>query len=127
MNHASRILILILILFLGNSLIAQVKISSWNLQNFGKTRTEAEINFIATTLKDFDIIALQEVVAGYGGAQAVARLAAELNRKGEKWEYIVSNPTMSSSPQASERYAYLWKSSKVKLLGRGWLDQNFVR
>jgi hypothetical protein len=31
------------------------------------------------------IIAIQEVVAGYGGAQAVAKLADELNRKGSKW------------------------------------------
>jgi deoxyribonuclease-1-like protein len=57
---------------------------SWNIQNFGKSKSEVEINFIANTLKNYDIIAIQEVVAGYGGAQAVAKLAAELNRKGAK-------------------------------------------
>jgi hypothetical protein len=30
-------------------------------------------------VRDYDIIAIQEVVAGYGGAQAVAKLADELN------------------------------------------------
>jgi len=69
------------LIFWNASLFAQVKISSWNLQNFGKTKSEQEVNFIANTLKEFDIIAIQEVVAGYGGAKAVARLADELNRK----------------------------------------------
>jgi hypothetical protein len=41
----------------------------------------AESAFIAKYIKDYDIIAIQRVVAGYGGAQAVARLTNELNRK----------------------------------------------
>ncbi|MCJ7756744.1 MAG: endonuclease, partial [Gillisia sp.] len=49
------------LIFWNVSLIAQVKISSWNLQNFGKTKSEQEINFIANSLKEFDIIAIQEV------------------------------------------------------------------
>ena len=71
---------------------------------------------MANTLREFDVIALQEVIAGYGGAQAVARLAGELNRTGAKWDFVVSNPTQSSSPQAAERYAYLWKTSQVTKL-----------
>jgi hypothetical protein len=61
-----------------------------------KSKSEVEINFIANTLKNYDIIAIQEVVAGYGGAQAVAKLADELNRKGSKWDYVISDPTSSS-------------------------------
>ncbi len=104
---------------------AQVKISSWNLQNFGKTKSDQELNFIANTLKEFDIIAIQEVVAGYGGAQGVARLADELNRKGSKWDYVISDPTLSK-PYGTERYAYLWKPSKVKKVQQAWLEQNFL-
>lgn len=127
LNHNFHKLILIIccLIFSTSFLIAQVKISSWNLQNFGKTKTEAEINFIAGTLKDFDIIALQEVVAGYGGAQAVARLADELNRSGSKWDYAISDPT-KSTPYATERYAYLWKTSKVKKVQRAWLEQVYM-
>ena len=125
-SYAFRILIFsILFLFYQGILFAQVKISSWNLQNFGKTKSVAEIEFIANTLKDFDIVAIQEVVAGYGGSQAVARLADALNRKGAKWDYVVSVPT-ESTPYASERYAFLWKASKIKELQRGWLEQNYV-
>jgi endonuclease/exonuclease/phosphatase family metal-dependent hydrolase len=61
---------------------------SWNIQNFGKSKSEVEINLLQYTLKNYDIIAIQEVVAGYGGAQAVAKLADELNRKGSKWDYV---------------------------------------
>lgn len=106
-------------------LFAQVKISSWNLQNFGKTKTATEIEFIANTLKDFDIVALQEIVAGFGGTQAVAKLADELNGKGAKWEYTVSDPT-KSTPYATERYAYLWKTAKVKKIRQARLEQRYV-
>jgi hypothetical protein len=37
----------------------------------------------------------------------------------------VSDPT-ESTPYATERYAYLWKTARVKKLGKGWLDQNYV-
>jgi endonuclease/exonuclease/phosphatase family metal-dependent hydrolase len=43
---------------------------SWNIQNFGKSKSEVEINFIANTLKNYDIIAIQEVVAGYGASSS---------------------------------------------------------
>lgn len=105
--------------------IAQIKLSTWNIQHMGKSKTAERITYMADLLKDFDVVALQEVVAGTGGAQAVARLADELNRKGAKWDYVISNPT-KSSPYSSERYAYLWKTSKIQIIGRAWLDQNFV-
>ena len=104
--------------------MAQVKVCSWNIQHFGKTKSDAEILYIANTLKDFDIIAIQEVVAGPGGAQAVARLADELNRKGSKWDYVISDPTIST-PYASERYAYLWKPSRVTKGREAWLEHHY--
>lgn len=120
-----RLLCIFFLLLSSNLLLAQVKISSWNLQNFGKTKSEAEIGFMANTLKDFDVVAIQEVVAGYGGSLAVAKLADALNLKGEKWEYVVSEPTQST-PYATERYAYLWKSAFVEHVEKAWLDQNYV-
>ncbi len=113
--------LIIFFFFVLNLCQAQIKISSWNLKNFGKSKTQKEIEFIVQSLKHTDIIAIQEVVAGYGGPQAVAQLAAELNRKGTSWDYIVSPPT-NSSPYKSERYAYLWKTTQVKIAGRAFLD-----
>jgi endonuclease/exonuclease/phosphatase family metal-dependent hydrolase len=110
--------------FLCSLGFSQTKLLSWNLENFGKTKSHQEIGYIANTLKSYDIIAIQEVVAGYGGAQAVARLADELNRKGDKWNYTISDPT-SSSANKTERYAFIWKTSKVKLKGKAWLEKKY--
>lgn len=103
---------------------SQTKLLSWNLENFGKSKSDQEIAFIANTIKDCDIVTIQEVVAGNGGTQAVARLADELNRKGTKWDYRISNPT-SSSAYKTERYAFLWKPSVLKLKGKPWLEQKY--
>jgi len=101
-----------------------VSICSWNLKDFGKSKTDKEIDFIASTLHKFDIIAIQEVVAGDGGAQAVARLQASLNRTGSTWDYNVSNPT-SSSAYKTERYAYIWNKNKVVKIGDAWLEKQY--
>lgn len=63
-------------------------------------------------------------MAGYGGVQAVARLADELNRKGAKWDYVISEPT-SSSAYKTERYAFIWKTGKLKKIGRPWLEKKY--
>lgn len=120
-----KIILISCCLLWSGLLLAQVRLCSWNLQNFGKTKSEAEIRFMANALRDFDVIAIQEVVAGYGGPQAVGRLADELNRKGDKWDYEISDPT-HSTPYATERYAYIWKTNKVKKLEKAWLEQQYV-
>ncbi len=101
---------------------AQVSLCSWNLKDFGKSKSNETIEFIANTIKDYDIIAIQEVVAGDGGAQAVARLNDALNRKGFKWDYSVSNVTSGENSYKKERYAFIWKTSKVKLVGKPLLE-----
>jgi endonuclease/exonuclease/phosphatase family metal-dependent hydrolase len=112
------------LILLSLTLYSQTKILSWNLENFGKSKSEKTIEFISNTIKDYDIIAIQEVVAGYGGAQAVAKLADELNRKGNKWDYIISDPT-SSSAYKTERYAFIWKTATVKKIGKAWLEKKY--
>ena len=100
-----------------------LKIVTWNIQNLGRTKDAEEIHSIAKIIKNYDIIALQEVTAkDPKGAQAVAKIADELNRMGDNWTYTVSDPTKSPSPNISERYAYLWRKSKIQLLGKAHLD-----
>jgi endonuclease/exonuclease/phosphatase family metal-dependent hydrolase len=115
--------ILSLLLF-TSSLFSQTKLLSWNIENLGSSKSNAAITFIANTLRDFDIVAIQEVVAGDGGAQAVAKLADELNRKGAQWDYTISDPTTSSAYK-TERYAFLWKTSKIKKIGKAWLEKKY--
>jgi len=100
-----------------------IKIVSWNIQHLGRTKTSEDIYEIARILRDFDIVAIQEVVAkDPAGAQAVAKIADELNRMGFQWDYQVSDPTKSPSVYISERYAFLWKPSRVQMLQRAQLD-----
>ena len=98
---------------------------TWNIRDLGRTKNTQEIIEIAKILRDFDIVAIQEVVAkDPAGAQAVAKIADELNRMGSKWDYQISNPTKSPSVYSSERYAFLWKTSKVSLLKKAYLDKD---
>ena len=104
-----------------------VSICSWNLMNFGKSKSDAELEVIANNLKSYDIVMIQEVVAGDpGGAQAVGRLGVILNRKGVKWEYRISDVTSGENSYKRERYAFIWKPSKVTLLGKPWLEIKYT-
>jgi len=97
-----------------------IKLVSWNIRDFGQTKSSEELDEIAEIVRDVDIIAIQEVVAGYGGAQAVAKLTDMLNRKGNNWDYVISNPT-NSSKYVTERYAFIWKTKHIKIKNRGGL------
>jgi deoxyribonuclease-1-like protein len=102
------------------SQVDAIQFVSWNIRDFGQTKSNEELNEIAEILRDVDIIAIQEVVAGYGGAQAVAKLTDILNRKGSKWDYVISNPT-NSTKYVTERYAFVWKTKNIKIKNRGTL------
>ena len=105
---------------------ATISICSWNLKDFGRSKSDVEIAFIANTIKDFDIVIIQEVVAGDpAGAQAVGRLGEALNRTGAKWEYRVSDATSGINSYKRERYAFLWKPSKARLVGKPWLERQY--
>lgn len=99
-------------------------LASWNIRHLGRSKTAEDIYEIANILRDFDMVLIQEVVAkDPAGAQAVAKIADELNRMGTQWDYQVSDPTVSPSANISERYAFLWKPSKVRLVHRAYLDK----
>ena len=101
-------------------------IASWNLHELGGSKSDSVLNVIAEILTNFDIIAIQEVVAkDIKGAQTVAELHNILNTKGSKWDYRLSDQTNSPSAYKSERYAFFWQTSKVNLVGgRPELDKS---
>ncbi len=126
MSKKHQIKFTVLLFFLASTLFSQVKIMTWNLKNVGNSKSETEINYIAKVIKEADIVAIQEVVTNPSGAQTIAKLAEELNRKsGAKWDYSISDPT-KSSPYRSERYAYIWKTSNVKLVGKPFLESHYA-
>ena len=120
-----RFRFLLFFLFVSFSLSAQtVSICSWNIQNFGQSKSDSEILFIAKTIQSFDVIAIQEVVAGISGPPAVARLCDQMNRMGGKWQYTISHGT-SGDRYSKERYAFIWNILKVKMNGEAWLDAKY--
>ncbi|WP_419213648.1 endonuclease/exonuclease/phosphatase family protein [Maribacter sp. X9] len=117
-----KILLLLLLLTALQNFSQQdeITIISWNIQDFGKTKSYDELEEIAELLRDADIVAIQEVVSGFGGAQAVAKLTDVLNRKGAQWDYAISNPTRIPK-YVTERYAIVWKTKHIKIKNRGKL------
>lgn len=119
----------LLLLLFGINLVSlsqidttRLNIISWNIQNFGKSKSESDsvMNYITNKIKIFDIVAIQEVSTSEFGSQAVAKLDDLLDRTGTSWDYIVSNPTTGPG---SERYAYLYKKSRVKLKEKPELEK----
>ena len=100
----------------------QLNIVSWNIQNFGKSKSASDsvMKYICDKVKVYDIIAIQEVSTSEFGAQAVAKLDDLLDRTGTSWDYVVSDPTTGAG---SERYAYLYKKSRVKLKEKPCLEK----
>lgn len=96
----------------------KIKVLSWNMCNVGNSKSDEELEFSAKLLQQYDILAIQEVSTGLPGARAITKLNGNLNQLGMKWDLVLSDPT---SGKGKERYAFLWKTSKVKLSGRPWL------
>lgn len=104
--------------------IPYLRLASWNIQDFGRSKDKKEVQRMAEYLRDFDLVAIQEVVANSAsGPKAVARLAGELDRMGHDWDYRISDPTDSPGSK-TERYAFLWKTDRVKLQGKAWLESS---
>jgi endonuclease/exonuclease/phosphatase family metal-dependent hydrolase len=100
-----------------------LRLVSWNIRDLGRSKNAAEIAVMAQTLRNADLVAIQEVVTSPPGAQAVARLDAALDRTGFQWDYRLSDPTTGDG---TERYAFLWKPSRVRIVGRPWLEESLA-
>ncbi len=96
---------------------------SWNIQDLGRTKEAPQLATMVEVMQAYDLVLVQEVVAkDPAGAQKVAALADALNRTGARWDYRISDPTNSPSPYISERYAILWKPSKLQIQSPARLD-----
>ena len=127
MVRAKFILVSLFVFIFLETAIGSISICSWNLQNFGNSKSDAEVSFIASTIQGFDVIAIQEVIAGNGGLLVVARLVDMMNKRGGSWDCTISNPTMSSSSYTSERYAFIWNKKRVTKSGAAWLDNHYIQ
>jgi endonuclease/exonuclease/phosphatase family metal-dependent hydrolase len=108
----------------GSAEGAPLRLVSWNIANLGGSKDEAEIAVMADVLAPAaDVVAIQEVITAEAGQEAVARLAAALQARGGAWDRVVSEPT---SGRGSERYAFLWRTDRVRLDGACRLDDGLA-
>lgn len=105
--------------------MSNIKIGSWNLQNFAAT-TKKNINIVVEAILKFDLIALQEIRDKKGVEILVEKTG---------YNYWLSEPVGSSETTAhqtgkrKERYAFLW-NNKIKCLQEPLLikgNKHFVR
>lgn len=89
-------------------------LASLNGGNFGESKSQKELAFMARMFRNADIIVLQEVSTSPAGSDAVARFCGELNWTGSKWNFKVSDPTHESGNK--EKFAFLWKTSRVEAI-----------
>jgi endonuclease/exonuclease/phosphatase family metal-dependent hydrolase len=101
--------------FVSYNKVDELNIISWNIQNFGRSKmsNDSVMIFISEVVKGYDIVAIQEVSVSKFGLQAIMRLDNLLDSSGHSWDYIISDAT---SGDGSEKYAYLFKTDRVRLL-----------
>ena len=89
-----------------------ILIASWNIKEFGHTtqRLPEAYFYIAEIIARFDLVVIQEVKSTLRDLQILMRLL------GSEWEYVVNDIT-SGVDGNSERSAYLYNSSRIKLSG----------
>ncbi|WP_233622008.1 endonuclease/exonuclease/phosphatase family protein [Flavobacterium agrisoli] len=119
-----RTLLVLSLLFSRDLVYSQVKICSWNIENIGGSKSKENLEYIASIIRDFDVIAIQEVVPSASGVASIVNLTAILNSNKGHWKYLVSQPTTGSSYK-TERYAFIWNTYTVNHKGKAWLEQKF--
>lgn len=92
----------------------EIMITNFNAYNFGKSKSDAELDFMAKMLRNTSILLIEEVSTDKNfGTQAAGRLMDSLKRTGAKWDYYISDKTTGDG---SEKYVTAWNTSKVTFL-----------
>lgn len=126
------VFIIILCLSTNQAILAsssnQIRLGSFNIEKLGKNNPYQAQN-AAIILRDYDIVAIQEVMntgataknpIGTKGIEALKRIVASL---GSDWDYVVSpvpNGTLSAQESKAfntfEYYAFIYRKSKLELI-----------
>ncbi len=89
-----------------------VKIGSFNIQIFGKAMMAKEdvMEYLADIVKEFDILAIQEVRNPTG--KPVEALVNRVNEEHPGYSYLISQPLGRSSTK--EEYAFIYQTQRVE-------------
>jgi len=87
-------------------------VASWNIKEFGHTtqRLPEAYFYIAEIIATFDLVAVQEIKSSVFDLDIIMRLL------GDNWKFLVNDITNGTDGN-SERSAYIFNTSRVKLSG----------
>jgi len=106
---------------------ATITIASWNIEQFGETKSSDPVRLtrVATVIKEFDVVAIQEIVHAASHGQAVVdRLTSELrNQYGRTYDHVLG-PETGCPGGRIEQYAVLFDSEMVELVDSKTIADN---
>jgi len=106
----------------GETTSETITLATFNIQNLGRDKPD-QAKLAAEIIKQFDVVAVQEVMnygGGTKGLQAVNKIVEEL---GDGWASIVSTEPNGTESAASgavhtfEFYAFIYNTTKVQIVG----------
>jgi deoxyribonuclease-1-like protein len=91
-----------------------IRIATWNIQVFGEAKLQdpATMNVIVTVLRNFDVVAIQEVRAE--NQNVVPELVALLNAGGEYHYDYVLGPRLGRTV-SKEQYAFIFDQASIEV------------
>ena len=82
------------------------RLLTWNIRNFNGNKEQRAIDVYAEIIKNFDIVAIQEVKDDLGGIEKLQR------KLGKRYKFLFSDPAGNA-----ERLVFCYKSRKVEFTG----------
>jgi endonuclease/exonuclease/phosphatase family metal-dependent hydrolase len=91
----------------------RIRLATFNIQVLGESKLDkpAVVDVLAETIRQFDLVAIQEVRAT--SQDIVPRLVDEVNRDGARYDYVVG-PRLGRT-SSKEQYAYVFDSGTIEV------------
>ena len=99
---------------------ATITVASWNIEQFGETKSTDPVRLarIASVVKEFDVVAIQEIVhAASQGQDVVDRLTSELQNQHRRNYDVALGPRTGCTGGRVEQYAVLFDSEILEQVG----------
>ncbi len=100
---------------------ATITVASWNIQQFGKTKSSDPLRLarIALVIAQFDVVAIQEITdAASQGVMVMNRLTEHLQAAyNRSYEYVLG-PRTGCAGGRTEQYAVLYDPEKIELVAQ---------
>lgn len=97
---------------------SHIRIASFNIRVFSNnSRDDKELSYISDILQKYDLVAVQEI----RDEEVLKRTIVILKNRGKEYDYEISNKVGRG---VKERYAFIYRKDKVKVLEQGKLYED---